>query len=323
MHLLQKAVKMSPWRFKPVYRPPIPLTVWHRSRSSIWITSFWSVSQLVKNIGLSCSTDGPCVSSVKAAKDRTPAVPSTHSSRPAFDLTAQEKHTLLQEAPRDHRAAKKLCLVRDDYRCVITGRYNMATFLSKMNTDGNFVPPAPIGHTELAHIIAVSKNADIKEGGPKAASAWTVLERFGKVDVEDDQLNGEGIHRLPNTMTMCLDPRAWFDGLQLWLEQIGSTNRYRVCAIWPLILTSLGIDPSNPEIQLTTTDPDLPLPDPRLLRLHAACAKVAHLSGAGRIVDETLRDIEELNVLAHDGGSAHVLTAALLNSLSRMQVGVH
>ena len=97
-------------------------------------------------------------------------------------------------------------------------------------------------------------------------------------------------------------------------------NRYRVyvtCSGW---FTSLGIDPNNPVIQLTTTNVDLPLPDPCLLRLHAACAKVAHLSGAGQIVDEILRDIEELNVLASDGGSAHVLTAALLNSL---QVAVH
>ncbi|KDQ51060.1 hypothetical protein JAAARDRAFT_541724 [Jaapia argillacea MUCL 33604] len=259
----------------------------------------------------------------KAAKDRTPAVSSTHSSRPAFDLTAQEKHTLLRDAPRDHRAAKKLCLVRDNYRCVITGRYDVTTIASKKKEDRTFVAPGIVGFTTLVYITAESANSDIKEGGSRCnypASAWSVLERFGKIDVKDDQLNGEGVYRLPNVMTMCFDPRAYFDRLELWLQEVG-TNRYRVYATDPDYLTSLGIDPSNSEIQLTTTDPDLALPDPRLLRLHAACAKVAHFSGAGKIVDETLRDIEELEVLAYDGGSAHVLIAALLNS--RIQVGVH
>ncbi|KDQ51058.1 hypothetical protein JAAARDRAFT_140994 [Jaapia argillacea MUCL 33604] len=221
--------------------------------------------------------------------------------------------------PRHHK-----CLVRDDYRCVITGGYDTATFLRKRKKDRTFVAPAPPCYTQLAHIIAESTNADIQAGGLKrnyyAASAWAVLDRFGKVDVEDDQLNGEGIHRLTNVMTMCLDAQASFDGLQLWLEQIGNTNRYRVCVTESDLFQYLGLNPSNPEIELTTTDPDLPLPDPRILRLHAACAKVAHLSGAGEIVDETLRDIEELKVLAYDGGSAHVLTAALLKS--HMQIAV-
>jgi len=50
--------------------------------------------------------------------------------------------------------------------------------------------------------------------------------------------------------------------------------------------------------------------------LHAACAKVAHLSGAGEHIDELDRDMDDLGVLAFDGGSSAVLVHALLNKVT-------
>ena len=47
------------------------------------------------------------------------------------------------------------------------------------------------------------------------------------------------------------------------------------------------------EVTFTTTDPELPLPSPHLLALHAACAKVAQLSGASEFID---RDMETISV---------------------------
>ncbi|GBE87626.1 hypothetical protein SCP_1103030 [Sparassis crispa] len=258
----------------------------------------------------------------KSAKGPTPTV-SMHPSRPSFDLTAEEKNLLLKEAPQDHRAAKLLCLIRDNYRCVVTGKYDASTYKSMRLKDKTFISPAPVGYTELAHIIAESTNTNIQGGGSKrkyAASAWAVLERFGRVNVVDDELNGEGIHRLPNVMTMSLDAHRAFDNLDIWFEEIGN-DRYRLCAESNTILAAAGVDINNPVVQLTTTDVDLHLPDARLLRLLATCAKVSRLSGAGEYIDAILRDMEELKVLASDGGSAHVLLDALLHS--GRQVAVH
>jgi hypothetical protein len=57
----------------------------------------------------------------------------------------------------------------------------------------------------------------------------------------------------------------------------------------------------------TTPDPvNLPLPSPHLIALHAACAKVAHLSGAGEYIDHIHENMEEISVLAHDGTSSEV-----------------
>ncbi len=67
-------------------------------------------------------------------------------------------------------------------------------------------------------------------------------------------------------------------------------------------------------ITLSTEKPELPLPDPALLALHATCCKVAHLSGAAEHIDQNYRDADEIGVLAEDGTSGDVLSYALLSS---------
>ena len=54
-----------------------------------------------------------------------------------------------------------------------------------------------------------------------------------------------------------------------------------------------------------------PLPDLHYLALHAICAKVAHLSGAGQYIDNVDRDIDTTLVLAKDGSSGRVLMEAM------------
>jgi hypothetical protein len=49
------------------------------------------------------------------------------------------------------------------------------------------------------------------------------------------------------------------------------------------------------------------LPNPQLLALHAACARVAHMSGAAEAFDELEWEVEETMALASDGSSAHLL----------------
>jgi hypothetical protein len=64
-----------------------------------------------------------------------------------------------------------------------------------------------------------------------------------------------------------------------------------------------------------TTTTNYPLPNPEYLKIHAACARVAHLSGAGECMDKVIKDANEIPVLASDGTSAEVLEYALMNSL--------
>jgi hypothetical protein len=59
------------------------------------------------------------------------------------------------------------------------------------------------------------------------------------------------------------------------------------------------------------TKKDLALPNPDYLRIHAACCRIAHLSGAAEQIDKVLEDLEAMPVLSEDGSSAHVLSFAL------------
>ena len=55
----------------------------------------------------------------------------------------------------------------------------------------------------------------------------------------------------------------------------------------------------------------LPLPNPKHLRIHAACCRVAHMSGAADYFDEVLHDMEDVGVLTGDGSSADLLELLL------------
>ena len=51
-----------------------------------------------------------------------------------------------------------------------------------------------------------------------ASSALAVLSRFGRIDAVRE-LNGAGLHRLENVLTLASDLHQMFDKLQLWLER--------------------------------------------------------------------------------------------------------
>ena len=53
------------------------------------------------------------------------------------------------------------------------------------------------------------------------------------------------------------------------------------------------------------------LPDGDLIALHAACARVAWMSGAAEFFDMLEPDAEEMTVLASDGSSAYILRGLL------------
>lgn len=72
-------------------------------------------------------------------------------------------------------------------------------------------------------------------------------------------------------------------------------------------------------VDFTTPDPvTLPLPDARYLRTHAACARVADLSGAAECIAKILHEEEVTRVLASDGGSSELLNHVLVHRLGIM-----
>ncbi|KAK0203364.1 hypothetical protein DFS33DRAFT_1261934, partial [Desarmillaria ectypa] len=206
-------------------------------------------------------------------------------------------------------------LVRDGFRCVVAGNYHRDT-LSEISASTDEVREAGVVYTQCAHIVPEPTyfNVSNQDSSNKEARVLAILKRFG-YDVE--QLNGTKVYSLYNVMTMQADVHDWFDLLEIWFEKTKVTNRYRIRSIDTLYWLPT-------EVTFTTLDNEnLPVPSETLLALHAACAKVAHFSGAAEYIDKLVRDVEHLGVLANNGSSGAVLSSAFLNRMNRVNdVGV-
>jgi hypothetical protein len=144
---------------------------------------------------------------------------------------------------------------------------------------------------------------------------------FGFEDLPE-KLIGNGIHTLENVMTLDASFSFFFEVLEIWFEAIVSRlgiftprtegvqddqdNTYAIRARHEEILLSCRDNP----ITLTSQHPDLPLPNRTFLAIHAACCRIADLSGATNYIDKTLDDMEDsqdsnsIGVLAKGGGSS-------------------
>ncbi|KAF9220142.1 hypothetical protein BS17DRAFT_739680 [Gyrodon lividus] len=247
-------------------------------------------------------------------KGRTPA-PSSHPSRPSFDSRKALIMYMLKEAPQSHQNAKRKALVRDNFSCVVSGSVDLSVAMENAEVQQMVDARArPAVETHCAHIFAESTNENIsgnREGSDKhqyAASMWAVMDRFGYKHLPSD-LNGANIHRLENILTLESNIHNSFDRLNLWFEPTDTPNTYNIRwkSDW------LALPYARTTVTFTSSDLEkLPLPSPEYLQIHAACAKVAHLSGAGDYIDKILRDLEDIQVLSEDGASADVLEHALL-----------
>ncbi|KAJ3808095.1 hypothetical protein EV368DRAFT_46300 [Lentinula lateritia] len=232
----------------------------------------------------------------------------SHPSRPSFDFRQQEIKPLIHQAPDNHKKAKDLALYRDGYRCVATQVFEVNYAVDGDPKDYADIQQFGATATNCAHIIPASTYFKLSNESKKdyAASVLAVLARF-EYNVEN--LNGPKIHSLFNVMTLVTVMRDYFDQLKLWFEATITPHRYEIKCLNPFepVLRNLP----SPFTTFATSEPQLPLPDPALLALHASCAKVAYLSGAGEHIDRVHRDLRRLDVLAEDGGSSDVLFHAL------------
>ncbi|KXN80817.1 hypothetical protein AN958_07253 [Leucoagaricus sp. SymC.cos] len=212
---------------------------------------------------------------------------SNHASRSSFDRIQEMIDATLQEAPQSHAQAKKYVL--------------------KEMVD---LDPSTKGEaTQCAHIFSESTNASIELGSAKreyAATMWAVMHCFGYEELPDE-LNGSKVHRLENVMTLVPGFHRDFDHLNIWFVATKEMNRYKLEASDPFFLRSY------PEFVIfTTPDPEkLPVPSPTYLAIHAACAKVAHLSGAAVCIDKFYQDMEDQKTLDPNGASAGTLEHAI------------
>lgn len=123
-----------------------------------------------------------------------------------------------------------------------------------------------------------------------------LLCRFSNPDIPME-VSGSGMNKTSNTITMRSGLHSLFDNLDIWLEETAVINAYDVRMTDPI----LGAGTVQPTVTFTSIDVDrMPVPNPEFIRLHAICARVAHLSGAGQHFDAVLRwfqDVDSMRTL--------------------------
>ncbi|KAF9053840.1 hypothetical protein BDZ89DRAFT_939122, partial [Hymenopellis radicata] len=190
-------------------------------------------------------------------------------------------------------------LIRDGFRCVVSGVYDEAALTELGLTAEQALAHGGTVYTHCAYIVPEFTYFAVVKERDYAASVLAVLQCFG-CDIEN--IN---VHSLFNVMTMDVNRQDWFDRLEMWFEKLGE-NCYKVCS------NKRGRLLPHSAVTLTTPDAEhLPVPSEDLLELHAVCCKVAHFSGAGLYVERITCDEDELGVLAEDGGSATVMSSAM------------
>ncbi|CCO36522.1 hypothetical protein BN14_10659 [Rhizoctonia solani AG-1 IB] len=222
---------------------------------------------------------------------RTPSV-TEHPSRFPAEIDASVIGNLIQEAKLDSHTLRGLTLRRDNFRSLLSGKIDYKSYeLEKVQLE---TPNDTTELTEVAHILPFSLSVGTKDRDTeiqRKAHVWEVISRFAGNDALIHDLNGQDINRLGNVLTLTATERNVFGRLKCWLEAIdGQPNTYCVAG-------------------------RRAIPDPRLLEIHAACAKVAHASGMGEYIDSVLRDLEDLQVLPENGSSD-----ALMFALNRVSV---
>ncbi|KAJ6556459.1 hypothetical protein B0H19DRAFT_1152648 [Mycena capillaripes] len=253
---------------------------------------------------------------------------SEHPSRPSLDVV-RDRIITENKTPTTAGSARKNALLRDGYRCMLTGQYDLdsADLHPELN-DRAAANGVNMAVTQCAHIFSETAQ-DGEQKTDYAASAMAILRVFG-LDGKAESLVGGNVHKHFNILTMRSDLHYLFDHLEFWLEEvIGEENTYNVVSnknkVFKMGLplparVTFRVDPDM-VVACTASNTDLPaLPSPSLLAIRAACSRVAHMSGAAEQIDQILRDLEDTPVMAEDGGSAHLLASRLLQSSHTVDV---
>ena len=168
-----------------------------------------------------------------------------------------------------------------------------------------------------------------------AKTAGAILERFGGFSLHD--ILGDNILNSPlNAFTASTEAHDAFNRLDLWLTPAIVCSSAAVLRV--LGLTSHKDDQHNvlpdtydvnyylgkeylPDIGVgikqritfrtaTVGSKNIPPPHPRLIGLHASCARIAHMSGVAEHLKELFRDTDMISVMT-EPNAAYELTRAL------------
>ncbi|KEP50808.1 hypothetical protein V565_073280 [Rhizoctonia solani 123E] len=186
-------------------------------------------------------------------------------------------------------------LIRDNYRCMLSGFVDNDAFVSLPALQAEVIATkGNVSITECHHILTEYTGCPQSKCGSRSHN-WTIGCLFG-TPIEDRPA-GPGSHDLRNILTLEKGFQACFERFMIWLEPTAeSDNQYTlmrqaesICRQLPSLFT------------FTSTSPDLPLPDPQYLAIHAACARIIKLAGAAHFITKFVDEADEIEALEKRG----------------------
>ncbi|KAG6814889.1 hypothetical protein H0H93_011845, partial [Arthromyces matolae] len=150
-------------------------------------------------------------------RDRTP-YQSKQISRPSYVNLQEAIQATMTQAPQSHTDAKKNALLRDGYRCVVTGFFDAE--VRNITNWRDIVGTTWVIHTECAHIIPEGILTSIKnnpEKSKKTSHFGAIVQSIGYGDLLNE-VNSAQIHQLDNVITLDRSVHDKFDRMELWFE---------------------------------------------------------------------------------------------------------
>ncbi|KAI9838813.1 MAG: hypothetical protein M1837_002306 [Sclerophora amabilis] len=225
-----------------------------------------------------------------------------------------------------HTDLRRRCMVRDHHRCVITRRFDTSESIRRLVRDrdakedeGNLLRDIirdNLDRLEVAHIIPHALNAVESEASNLSTNQKLmrgVLDMFDPTIL--NELDGAEIDRPRNAITLTANMHEMFGKLNLFFQPTAAWTRenqeYDVRPIREEFLfdavTRVLLEGNREE-----------MPSRRYLELHAACAHICYLSGAGEYTDK-LNDDLEWGEAREDGGTdiGALVVARLVGTVPR------
>ncbi|KAJ7656301.1 hypothetical protein DFH06DRAFT_469170 [Mycena polygramma] len=261
------------------------------------------------------------------------ASPACNPRRSFEDLFSQN----LVPAGATPEILEEKIMARDRRRCVFTATGDMQSLIDQHpDVMDLWEERTRSRDVEVAYIISQSLTARIGglTDGARGKLAWassasTILDRFAGIDVRE--ILGElGVHSPVNAMLASHDAHARFADATFSLEQApddAGKNVYTIHDLSPWRTADLL--PQATFVSVVYKDEVVEPPSPALLALHAACARVACMSGAADALKEFDKEVEPHRVLsmglrdmAYNARAAREMDRALYKASMMPRVGI-
>ncbi|KIK04393.1 hypothetical protein K443DRAFT_52326, partial [Laccaria amethystina LaAM-08-1] len=184
---------------------------------------------------------------------------------------------------------------------VVTGYHDFESVMSIQELDTIITsgsrPCQPLIPTQSVYIFDPCTNQEISTliqttclQKDYAVLMWDVLHDFGYKDLPAT-FHGRLVNHLENILTLNFNLAIEFEHFNVWFVATAVENRYKLETAGSYQLHQY---PEYVTFTTKFTTPDhgddqslglYPVPDSTYLYIHAACSKIAHLSGAAQAID--------------------------------------